>query len=507
MTTINPTLPQEWRNNKTYNEGDTVYYKSIIYRSLVNDNLNKEPKTNEDYWKALDIYMKDETVMEHGQYSGDAEFWERDNVYIDTSGWVYINNENTGINVRGPAGELEISFSDLTPEQIEQIRGLRGVQGPVGPQGPAGPEGPMGQVVLTDEQIAVLKGEQGKSAYQVWLDEGHTGTEEDYLLWLQNQAITIDTTLNSASTNPVQNRVITDYLTNYDRTTEARFTALEARVAALESQLSAVYGGETIKFQFGITENGKYGYIKNGMSDVIPFDTGGNTMESMYSLENGFTFTQNFGMINTDEDGTIIPISETEISDEEIIQPTSFTRSVSNNTGVDDTIIVSNNITSAKSITDTFDTKYYIFDNHIYTGINGFQFTYPNMTYTDNQPLITNPRPDGRSGTIQYTGIVVSPYQGPMYYSFLYVTVENIDANNFTELYYINQITPEQYDSSDDKIGTAWSLYHDYAQYFKIPQGETRTLELTIDYNKGLTLAAVAELGTGSFRITEMYYK
>ena len=27
------------------------------------------------------------------------------------------------------------------------------------------------------------KGEDGKSAYQIWLDNGHEGTEEDFLAW------------------------------------------------------------------------------------------------------------------------------------------------------------------------------------------------------------------------------------------------------------------------------------------------------------------------------------
>ena len=31
-------------------------------------------------------------------------------------------------------------------------------------------------------------GEQGKSAYQVWLDNGNVGSEEDYLDWLREPA-------------------------------------------------------------------------------------------------------------------------------------------------------------------------------------------------------------------------------------------------------------------------------------------------------------------------------
>lgn len=46
-------------------------------------------------------------------------------------------------------------------------RGPKGDQGDPGPQGPAGKDG--------------INGTNGKSAYQIWLDDGHTGTEQDFL--------------------------------------------------------------------------------------------------------------------------------------------------------------------------------------------------------------------------------------------------------------------------------------------------------------------------------------
>ena len=52
-------------------------------------------------------------------------------------------------------------------------QGVQGVQGPIGPQGiqgPVGIQGPQGD-----------PGTDGKSAYQVWLDAGNTGTEADFL--------------------------------------------------------------------------------------------------------------------------------------------------------------------------------------------------------------------------------------------------------------------------------------------------------------------------------------
>ena len=52
-------------------------------------------------------------------------------------------------------------------------QGVQGVQGPQGIQGIQGPEGIQGPKGDT--------GTDGKSAYQVWLDAGNTGTEADFL--------------------------------------------------------------------------------------------------------------------------------------------------------------------------------------------------------------------------------------------------------------------------------------------------------------------------------------
>ncbi|WP_201282903.1 prophage tail fiber N-terminal domain-containing protein [Serratia rhizosphaerae] len=57
--------------------------------------------------------------------------------------------------------------------------GERGAVGPVGPQGDTGPQGSKGDTGST--------GATGDSAYQVWLDAGNVGTEDDYLASLQGE--------------------------------------------------------------------------------------------------------------------------------------------------------------------------------------------------------------------------------------------------------------------------------------------------------------------------------
>ena len=209
--------------------------------------------------------------MPHGEYGGDDNFWERDHIYIDSNGWVYVNNENIGINVKGRDGT--VSFEALTPEQIEALRGPRGERGEQGPTGPEGPQGPMGEVILTPEQVAVLKGDQGKSTYEIWLEQGHTGTEEDFLEWLTDQTVQLDKVLLPDSLNPVTNKGIYDALFSYQVYLTTLLEDYTKRVIALENRLKAEYNGETQEFKFGVTDLGSYGYIKTDDTQVIPFAT------------------------------------------------------------------------------------------------------------------------------------------------------------------------------------------------------------------------------------------
>lgn len=57
--------------------------------------------------------------------------------------------------------------------------GAQGVQGEQGIQGEQGPQGPQGEKGDT--------GADGKSAYDIWKENGHSGTEEDFLEWLQGE--------------------------------------------------------------------------------------------------------------------------------------------------------------------------------------------------------------------------------------------------------------------------------------------------------------------------------
>lgn len=80
------------------------------------------------------------------------DFWTDYPISIDVNGYIFYNGENTGINVRGPAGTTIVRWEDLTPEQIAQLKGSDGADGANGRNGTNGTDGA-----------------DGLSAYEEWL--------------------------------------------------------------------------------------------------------------------------------------------------------------------------------------------------------------------------------------------------------------------------------------------------------------------------------------------------
>ena len=65
-------------------------------------------------------------------------------------------------------------------------QGLRGEQGPIGPKGENGDIGPQGTQGVPGATGS--KGEDGKSAYDIWIEEGHTGTKTQFLESLKGES-------------------------------------------------------------------------------------------------------------------------------------------------------------------------------------------------------------------------------------------------------------------------------------------------------------------------------
>lgn len=94
------------------------------------------------------------------------DFWTDYPISIDINGYIFYNGENTGINLRGPAGASFITYDNLTPAQLDSLKGNDGTNGINGTNGVNG-----------------VDGKNGLSAYEVWLQEnGWLDDPEDHPL-------------------------------------------------------------------------------------------------------------------------------------------------------------------------------------------------------------------------------------------------------------------------------------------------------------------------------------
>jgi len=92
-----------------------------------------------------------------------TDFWSSFPLTIDINGNIFYYDENTGINVRGPAGAPRyVRYDDLTEEEKQALKGEDGTDGRDGIDGRNG-----------------VDGQDGLDAYHAWLrDNGYT--EQDH---------------------------------------------------------------------------------------------------------------------------------------------------------------------------------------------------------------------------------------------------------------------------------------------------------------------------------------
>ena len=97
-------------------------------------------------------------------------------LYSDKSGYAAsAGNGITSVADNGN-GTLTFTYADGSTYTTPVLSGLQGPQGAMGPQGPAGQNGTNG-VNGTNG----INGQNGLSAYEIWLAQGNTGTESDFL--------------------------------------------------------------------------------------------------------------------------------------------------------------------------------------------------------------------------------------------------------------------------------------------------------------------------------------
>lgn len=104
--------------------------------------------------------------------AGDGIIMEIDSDGEEAKVIISVDSDSVPPGEQGPAGpqgpQGPKGDTGATGPQGEQ--GIQGIQGETGPTGATGPQGETG-----------ADGADGKSAYEIWLEEGHTGSEQDFL--------------------------------------------------------------------------------------------------------------------------------------------------------------------------------------------------------------------------------------------------------------------------------------------------------------------------------------
>ncbi|SUI82152.1 Prophage tail fibre N-terminal [Serratia quinivorans] len=126
-------------------------------------------------------------LIPRGAFRADMSYQKND--LVEYTGSEYLATEDVeGVEPPAVPWQLFISAGadgergtqgDTGPQGPKGETGSTGPQGETGPQGSAGPQGDTGP--------QGPKGDSGATAYQVWLDAGNAGTEDDYQTGLQGE--------------------------------------------------------------------------------------------------------------------------------------------------------------------------------------------------------------------------------------------------------------------------------------------------------------------------------
>lgn len=210
-------------NQKVFKHQDTqTKLKIALFEDDNRVSLNSDAdyqfkiKNSSGYLKSETLTIEDDrlvlTTDKFKDLTPDAysfEVWENEDSIYPSENYGYFKITKNVSEIDGETIPV-ITIEDFEKRFAEAVknakgdkgeRGPQGLPGPVGPQGPkgergeVGPKGEKGDTGLQGEKgnpgeigPAGKDGVDGKSAYQVWLDLGNSGTEQDFINSLKAQS-------------------------------------------------------------------------------------------------------------------------------------------------------------------------------------------------------------------------------------------------------------------------------------------------------------------------------
>lgn len=157
--------------------GIPVFKSKKFYVEVLNA-INATATIEDDYPSIIDIVNTKQDKLTAGE-----NITIKDNVISanieGTVNKTYVDDQDTKTLESAKQyadNQVPATVETYVNEHKEELRGEKGDTGPQGIQGPQGPIGPQGVTGSAGKD-----GVDGKSAYQVWLDSGNVGSEEDFL--------------------------------------------------------------------------------------------------------------------------------------------------------------------------------------------------------------------------------------------------------------------------------------------------------------------------------------
>ena len=162
----------------------TSTYADVYYKTSIKDGTGSPAEPPED------VYAQLTTLIESGTLRGEDGLTP----YIGSNNNWWVGNTDTGVLARGytPVKGVDyfdgekgdkgdpFTYEDFTPEQLASLKGDKGDKGDNGIDGKDGADG-----YTPVKDIDYFDGVNGKSAYQIAVDNGFIGTEAEWLASLR----------------------------------------------------------------------------------------------------------------------------------------------------------------------------------------------------------------------------------------------------------------------------------------------------------------------------------